>query len=405
MELSVAYTFEPGLIARLARFPEVKDIYGKLDQDVIGGGRSTYTLRATSEGQLRAAVKEAHAHNIAFNYLLNGAHLNGIEQTRSGQKRIRALLDLIAGADVDAVTVASPYLLRLVKRQYPRFKVRVSVFALIDRPEKARRWEEMGADTLCISAIACNRDFPMLERIRQAVDCGVQLIANASCLLGCAYEPTHMNLLTSSSRSGDPLKGFCLDYCFLHCSAERLRDPVNFIRATWIRPEDLARYESLGYSSFKIVERSCPGDLLVRRVEAYVNRSFTGNLLELTAPVAQIKKEQHASLRQRFRMLATLLRPGLVKLKALLAMKRYAEQVIIHDFSRERSPVYIENKSLDGFIDEITKRNCSASDCGRCGFCEEVAQQHVWIEPGYRQEILGMAGRLTAGLEDSSHWL
>ena len=40
MELSVAYTFEPGIIARLAQFPLVKELYGKLDRDCIGGGQS-----------------------------------------------------------------------------------------------------------------------------------------------------------------------------------------------------------------------------------------------------------------------------------------------------------------------------------------------------------------------------
>ena len=32
---------------------------------------------------------------------------------------------------------------------------------------------------------------------------------------------------------------FCLDY--------RLREPVNYVRANWIRPEDLYHYEALGF--------------------------------------------------------------------------------------------------------------------------------------------------------------
>ena len=43
---------------------------------------------------------------------------------------------------------------------------------------------------------------------------------------------------------------FCLDY--------RLREPVNYVRANWIRPEDLHHYESLGFHNFKIVERNTP---------------------------------------------------------------------------------------------------------------------------------------------------
>ena len=227
MNLSVAYTFDSRIIEPLSRFPEVKEIYGKLDKDIVGGGRSTYTLSKTTNNDVALAVEEAHYYNISFNYLLNGATLNGIEQTKRGQREIRRLLDWLSKMGVDSVTVASPYLLRLVKTQYPHFKVRVSVFATVDSPGKARQWQDLGADTICVSAVACNRDFKRLENIRSATTCELQLIVNASCILNCAYELTHMNLLTQSSRKKDPLRGFCLDYCLLYCSAKKLRETMH----------------------------------------------------------------------------------------------------------------------------------------------------------------------------------
>jgi collagenase-like PrtC family protease len=405
MRLSVAYGFAPGLIQRLAEFPQVHEIYGKLDRDPIGGGRSTYTLRPTSMRALHRAVTTAHDNGLAFNYLLNGATLGGMEQTRAGQRKIRRLLDTLAAYGVDSVTVASPYLLRLIKARYPRFSTRISVFAVIDTPGKAREWEAMGADTLCISAIACNRDFTALERIRRAVSCDLQLIVNASCLLDCTHELTHMNLLTQSSRTGERLGGYCLDYCFLHCSSRRLRDPVNFLKATWIRPEDLHYYESLGYDNFKIVERSCPEELLIKRVRAYAERSFEGNLLEIAGPVAQIKREQNTPLRQRIRMVTTMLRPDRIKTGALLRMKRYAEAVIPHEFSRERAPVFIDNRLLDGFLAGVRRRNCSQGCSKKCDYCARWAEKVVRIDPSYREETLGLAEHLDEGLVRSTHWL
>jgi collagenase-like PrtC family protease len=405
MKLSVACTFEPGLIERLAEFSQVFEVYGKLGSDIFGGGRSSYTLRHPSRRNLARTVAEAHRHGIGFNYLLNGATLGGLEQTRAGQKAIRRQLDLLAEADVDSVTIASPYLLRLVKRQYPRFSVRISVFAVVDSPEKARQWEEMGADTICVSAIACNRDFERLSAIRQAVTCDLQLIANAGCLLGCAYELTHMNLLTESSRKGSRLGGYCLDYCFLNCSSKKLRHPVNLIRATWIRPEDLGFYEDIGYHNFKIVERSCPGDLLVKRVRAYVERRFDGNLLEIVGPVAAIKKQLGASAGQRARVVATMFRPTRVKLGPLLEMKRYADSAILHEYDRGRAPVYIENRSLAGFLEGIKTRRCSLSACESCRYCHEWADRVVAIDPTYREQTLSRADALNTGLDTSTLWL
>ncbi len=405
VNLSVAYTFDSSIIAKLARFPEVKEIYGKLDKDIVGGGRSTYTLSKTTNNDVALAVKEAQSYNISFNYLLNGATLNGIEQTKRGQREIRRLLNFLSEIGVDSVTVASPYLLRLVKTQYPHFKVRVSVFATVDSPGKARQWQELGADTICVSAVACNRDFKRLENIRNATTCELQLIVNASCILNCAYELTHMNLLTQSSRKKDPLRGFCLDYCLLYCSAKKLQETMHYLRSTWIRPEDLGHYEALGYSSFKIVERSCPSDLLVKRVAAYARRSFDGNLLELVGPVANIKKEQGASLDQRARIISTMFKPSLIKINSLLMMKRFAEKIILHDFSIDLAPVYIDNNQLDGFIVGIKERDCDMLSCEECGYCQKWADKIVKVDANYREGMLELADKLDRGLADSTHWL
>jgi collagenase-like PrtC family protease len=405
MKLSVAYTFEPGLLARLAAFPEVYEVYGKLRNDPVGGGRSNYTLRHVSRATLEKTINEAHAHTIEFNYLINGATLGGLEQTRSGQRKIRALLDYLDAIGVNAVTISSPYLLKLVKKRYPRFKTRVSVFAVVDSPLKAKSWEDMGADTLCISSIACNRDFKKLAAIRNAVACDLQLIANANCLLSCAYELTHMDLLTRSSRAGDRLGGFCLDYCILHCSMARLADPLHLLRSVWIRPEDLTLYEGIGYTNFKIVERSCPGDLLVKRVKAYADRSFDGNLLELVGQVAQIKKEQGAGKIARLRMMLPFLKPHFARVSSLLKLKRYGEKIILHDYSREKAPVYIDNKSLNGFLDGMKNRACGATaDCKACGYCSAWAEKVVTIDERYRDETLALGKELEQGLYSGEVW-
>jgi collagenase-like PrtC family protease len=405
MKLSVGYTFEPGIIPKLAKFPEVKELYGKLSRDIIGGGRSTYTLRPTSHRSLAFSVAETHKHGLLFNYLCNGAGLYGLEQTRRGQAAIRRHMDMLCSMSVDAVTVASPYLLRLIKKQYPLFRVRIGVFALIDTPQKVRQWQDMGADTICVSAIACNRDFKKLEAMKTAATAELQLIINASCLLNCSHEPTHMHLLTQSSKSREGLGGFCLDYCFLHCSSSKLRDISLFVKATWIRPEDLHLYEKLGFDSFKIVERSCPSDLLVKRVEAYTRRSFDGNLLEIAGPVAQIKREQNAPLSQRLRMISIMFKPWFVKVSALVAMKRYAEMVIPHSYERGTAPVYIDNKALDGFIEGLRLRDCSSGRCENCGYCRTWAEKTVSVDDAYRAEVLEMARKLDEGLIASTHWL
>jgi collagenase-like PrtC family protease len=404
MKLSVAFNFDPALIPRLALYPDVTEVYGKLDRDIVGGGRSTYTLRPTSWSALKSAIHQAHQHHIAFNYLLNAAALNGMEQTRTGQRAIRRFIEALDDIGVDNLTVASPYLLRLIKSRYPRFKVRVGVFAMVNDAAKAKSWEDMGADTLCISATSCNRNFPLLAAIRQAVSCDLQLIANASCLPSCTHELTHMNLMTASSRTGDGNKGFCLDYCFLHCSAKKLREPLNFIRSTWIRPEDLAHYQRLGYSNFKLVERSCPTDLLMKRVAAYTSQSFDGNLLEIAGPVAQVGREQGATAGQRIRMGMLMFRPFKIKISSLLKTKRYAQTILFSDFRKGHAPVYIENRALDGFLTGFMDHSCSNLSCSDCGYCAAWAGKAITMDETYRTGALSLADELDRGLLSGDHW-
>jgi collagenase-like PrtC family protease len=212
-------------------------------------------------------------------------------------------------------------------------------------------------------------------------------------------------MLTNSSRVNDRNKGFCLDYCFLNCSKKRLEDPVNLIRSVWIRPEDIHIYEDLGFSNFKILERSCPTELLIRRVDAYVKREFNGNVLELVAPVAHIKREQDASLSQRLRIILSMFKPSKVRISTLLATREYMEQVILHDFDKLTTPIYIDNKELDGFLKEIMKRDCKNRLCSECLYCNSIASKQVVYNEDYRVKTLKLAQDLDKGLISSSHWL
>lgn len=164
-------------------------------------------------------------------------------------------------------------------------------------------------------------------------------------------------------------------------------------------------YEQLGYNNFKILERSCPSELLLKRVDAYVKRRFDGNLLEIVAPVAHIKKEQNAPLSQRMRIIFSMLKPSKVKISSLLKVKKYMEKVILHDFDKSNAPIFIDNNKLNGFLNDIIKHDCQNRSCTECQYCDDVARQVVVYNEEYRQNTLKLAEDLDEGLISSSHWL
>jgi collagenase-like PrtC family protease len=136
VKFSLAANYDPELVPALASYP-VDEVYGKFPADGVSGGRPRYLATPLSETDLRNYIRLLERHGIAFNYLLNGACFGNREWTRSWQKRVMTLLTKLGEWGVRRVTVSTPFLLELVKRRFPEFKVRVGIFAQVDTPRRA----------------------------------------------------------------------------------------------------------------------------------------------------------------------------------------------------------------------------------------------------------------------------
>jgi len=405
VRLSVATNFDPALVEAMREFPVV-ELFGKLREDAVGGGRAPYQLARVSRRRLAAHVQHARRSGIAFNYLLNASCLGNREMTRAGQKEIGELAGWLCDIGVASVTVSSPYLLTLIKTRYPGLKVRVSVFGGVDRVRKAQMWEEMGADCIVLDSILVNRELAALERIRKSVRCDLELLVNNNCLSGCALSPMHMNALSHAGQAWHGNRGFFIDWCFLRCAGMKLRDPVNYLRSEWIRPEDLPVYEGLGYDLFKIAERDIPTPLMVTRVRAYAGRRYEGNLLDLVQPYAfrGVREDDPYYRRGLGWIVRFFLRPGLVNPVRMLLLKRLADLCHMTRPLAEEAPVYIDNRALDGFLERFRESGCRDVDCGECRWCHEFARKAIRIDDAYRARVLEAYEEVFRALDDGSMW-
>ncbi len=383
MKLSVATNFDSVLLDRIFSYP-VDDIYGKLTNDFVGGGRAGYTTQGITPSVLKAHVKYAHQKNIKFNYLLNSACLGNREWTRSGSKAIRKLLDWLAGINVDSVTVSVPYLAEIVKRHYPHFFLKVGIYANIDSPERAVFWQDLGADMLTLESFSINRNFSVLGSIRKAVSCRLQLIANFTCLSRCPMQPYHMTGLSHASASSD--KNPFVDYCALKCSFRILEDPRLLIRSQWIRPEDVKHYEEAGYSDFKLLERNAPTDSMVNRVVSYAGRRSPPNLLELIQPYGFSKDVKKRFGWQAGHFLSFI--GSAVNMKDMTRLLKKRGLI----YSLKGSPVFLDSTKLpDNFLDAISRAGCMKDGrCSNCGYCGSIAQSAYTADGDYRDECLSL---------------
>jgi collagenase-like PrtC family protease len=405
MRLSVATNFDPALVEAMKGYPVV-ELFGKLREDAVGGGRAPYQLARVSRRRLAEHVRQARLAGIEFNYLLNASCLGNREMTRAGQREIEELAGWLCEIGVASVTVSSPYLLTLIKTRYPGLKVRVSVFGGVDRVRKARMWEELGADSIVLDSILVNRELGALERIRKSVRCDLALLVNNNCLSGCALSPMHMNALSHAGQSWDGNRGFFIDWCFLRCTEMKLREPVNYLRSEWIRPEDLHVYEDLGYDLFKIAERDLPTPLMVTRVRAYAGRRYDGNLLDLVQPYAfqGMNPDDRYYRRGPGWILRFLLRPFLVNPARMMLLKRVADLRHMTRPLAGEAPVHIDNRALDGFLDRFRESGCRDVECGECRWCHDFVRKAVRIDEAHRAQVLKAYETLFVALDEGSMW-
>lgn len=393
---SLAANYDPELIPALAGYP-VAEVYGKFPADGISGGRPRYLATPLSTTELERYIRLLDAQGIAFNYLLNGACFGNREWTRAWQLRVTALLAKLGELGVRRVTVSTPFLLELVKRRFPEFKVRVGIYAQVDTPRRARFWEDLGADAITLESFSINRNFPRLEAIRAAVRCDLQLIANHVCLPNCPLQAYHQNGFAHASDGSGTL---FVDYCFLRCSRLRLEDPSRFIKAAWIRPEDLGVYEAMGYTTFKLLERGIPSAALLQRVKAYSERRFSGNLADLLLSYGfrePVRKESWWSLRH-------FLKPwqaNPLRLKPLLDLANM--QGMLSPLAE--SPIQVDTEQIPAdFLDGFRNRDCASLDCQTCGYCERIAARAVTVSPEYRTKVLQKYTEVEQAMATGETW-
>jgi len=299
-------------------------------------GKAEAGLKARHAGHIRAA----RAKGFSFNYLLDEACLDNREWGRNWQSGIENLLDRLAACGADRLTVSVPYLLELIKKRFPFFKVNVSDSAHIDCAARARLWLELGADSLTLSSVKVNRDFGLIKSIRAAVSCELRLSANAPGLLNCPFSFHRPFFGAHRSKAKNAL----FDYDLAGCRRIYLSDPAMLLKASWIRPEDAGFYSRLGADILELSGSSLPEERLRILIDAYSQGAYRGNLLDL---------------------------------------------LLWEDRTETGRDVFsVDNAKLDGFIERLYEAGCNGADCGECRFCAEKAREAVKYEDNERLRVL-----------------
>ena len=262
----------------------IKNLYGKLKQDGLPGGRATSIISDLSDDQFVQYIKDCNNLGITFNYLINPLCMGQSEYDPVAGKNIRETIHKLYDMGVRYFTINSPSLIKYVKKEFSDVQVTLGLYAYPVSIQQIEYWRNWGVDELTLDH-AFNRNFDLLRTVMKTYkdsDFAMRVIANNFCLKECPYRLTHGAFVGHS----DPT-AISMDFSLINCTYRKVTNPKAMLTAEWIRPEDVHYYEELaeetGYKNFslKLVDRTRATPFIERVVKAYLAESYDGNLLDI----------------------------------------------------------------------------------------------------------------------------
>jgi collagenase-like PrtC family protease len=285
-QFSIATSWSPALLRELislnertsrARFTEV---YGAHRTNITGGGRPSYRLPQVEKDAFEKHVAEARRLGLRFNYVMNAPEFGGRENDTAWLREVGAHLEYLAGCGVSGVTIANAPLMRFVRREFPAFRINVSLIAQVDTVAAAREFEDLGVQVINLNPFTINRDFETLQAIRREVHCELELYANIPCLDHCPRRTAHYGFSGRASQA-QGARDIRQDPFLMRCSHTFLSEPAEFLRSPYIRPDDVSAYREIGIDVLKLSDRTEATEFLIKTARAYAAEKYDGNLFEL----------------------------------------------------------------------------------------------------------------------------
>ena len=336
MFFSVPADFKTDTVPKLAslesKYPgnKIREVFGNLSRSKWPSGHGFLKSQqyAESLSELKKYIDQLTAFGIDFNYTFNASCLENRDILKNDLEEILDYVGDLVSVGVKRITLASPALISAVHKRYPELMITASAITHVDSVIKSKWLEEFGVQTIVFDE-DITRNIKRIRSIISCTDMDTEIIVNTKCTFNCLYRNFHYNSVCHDfSCESHPVFSYGGN-----CAAIRHNDPVELIKALWIRPEDLSLYENLGVTVFKIIGRERLSDIdLLKMVEAYFSRSYNGNLIDL-----------------------------------------------IFGFSTTVKHLYLDNKKLNGFVDKFFAENidclseCTPDKCRHCYDFLEIA--------------------------------
>lgn len=253
------------------------ETYGCIPHDLIGSSRVDSQLPQTKIQDLTEYIKYSKDKGIEFDYIMNTT-CHGDINHKEFNDILRKQIEMLIEAGVTNITVSTPYMMQYIKQNFPSIKVTASINMCASSVAQVKQLENLGSSRVVLDR-NINRNFKLLNSIKNSCNSELELLANSLCLPFCIMHQYHNNL--NSHYKDNPDDELLKVYPYAECFSTYISNPILMLCSGWIRPEDLKKYVEIGISRFKIDGRGIPKDIVIEVVKSYMSEYFEGNLFDL----------------------------------------------------------------------------------------------------------------------------
>jgi hypothetical protein len=354
MEFQITTNWEEPLLEGLKN-SKVTAAFGRSSQDIVGGHIPSFSLPQLGKKYMEAHIAKAHAQGLKFYYLLSAPCFANAPYNRQGYQALEAFFQELGAWGIDGVVVNSPYLVTWLGARYPQWKIVVSWLAGINSVAAAKKWLELGAQALMLDPHS-NRDFSTLQALRENISAELWLLANHALLWEGPFELEEAVGGAYSSQEKEENGYYLPAPSFSHWQ-RLLNKPAELVRARWIRPEDLAVYEAMGFDKFVLLDVHHNTNSLLKYLGAYQERKSPANLLDILA-----LSKTSALLPSQIRY---FLQPEEVNIQKVSKISELLTMPW-------EEMVKVDSQKLDTFLRFFQQNDCRRTACDTCRHCDRA---------------------------------
>lgn len=251
----------------------IYELYGT--DDLFSSGRWKKPGESADIADVTEVLKGS---GIRFNYLLNSIVFD--DYIVHGDK-LKRHLEKLSKACVSSVTCTSPFLVDLVKSF--GFEVNTSLMQNIRSATAVAYYEKLGYDRILLCEDEL-RNVRLIKDMAASISLPIEAIVDNVCLMECPFRQTHLS--SEGIRHpdfSDGMRQYMSAYC-RQCKQFWHYEPANFLKTSWVRPDDLESLYNSGVRLFKMGGRGIETSAIIQKLSIYSRGEYDGDIFAYLKP-------------------------------------------------------------------------------------------------------------------------